>query len=137
VQELVKSRKEKNENENESEEKEEGEDHESEGTAAEREHAFTVEVRSIKEGVDSTPFLFQSFAKTDGSFIVNKMTHGDNIPVQISYWSDDLQRELISYLDTLGVNERLSSFIHQYLDRKETEENISVLEKFRDFVSSK
>lgn len=57
--------------------------------------------------------------------------------MSISYWNEDLQRELISYLDTIGVNERLASFIHQYVARKEIEENIIVLEKFRDFVANK
>jgi len=125
------------EGETEGEEKEEAVDQESEGTGEDREHAFTVEIKSAREGKDSKPFLFQCFAKTDGSFIVNKMTYSDHIPVQISYWSEDLQRELISFLDPLGINERLSYFIHQFLNRKETEENISVLEKFKDFVTGK
>jgi hypothetical protein len=57
--------------------------------------------------------------------------------VQISYWSEDLQRELIAYLEPLGVNERLSNFIHQYLTRRETEENVKILEDFREFVNAK
>lgn len=117
------------------EEGEEGEEGEAQGE--EREHSFTVELKSTKPGKEGQSFLFQCFAKNDGSFVVNKLTSGDHIPVQISYWNEDLQRELIQFLDPLGINERLSYFIHQYLNKKETEENIQVLEEFRDFVSGR
>jgi hypothetical protein len=123
------------EGEEKAEEGEEGEEAEAQGE--EREHSFTVEIKSTKPGKEGQSFLFQCFAKNDGSFVVNKLTSQDHIPVQISYWNEDLQRELIQFLDPLGINERLSYFIHQYLNKKETEENIKVLEEFRDFVGGR
>jgi len=117
-----------------------GEEEESENSQEEREHAFTVEIKATKaakEGATPQSFLFQCYAKNDGSFVVNKLTSGDRIPVQISYWNEELQRELLQYLDPMGINERLSYFIHQYLNRRETEDNISVLQEFRDFVAGR
>eukprot|EP00026_Physarum_polycephalum_P015146 Phypoly_transcript_15768.p1 GENE.Phypoly_transcript_15768~~Phypoly_transcript_15768.p1 ORF type:complete len:263 (+),score=49.34 Phypoly_transcript_15768:104-892(+) len=121
----------------ENEKTEEDEEETQSESADEREHSFTVELKPAKEGKDAKTFLLQCFAKNDGSFVVNKLTSGDYIPVQISYWSEDLQRELIAYLEPLGVNERLSNFIHQYLTRRETEENVKILEDFREFVNTK
>jgi hypothetical protein len=125
-----------------SDENEEGEAEESEdGTEEEgeeqedREHSFTVELKSTKPGKEKTSFIFQCFAKSDGSFVVTKMTCGnDLVPVNISYWNEDLQNQLIAYLDSFGINERLSFFIHQYISHKETADNISVLKLFSTFV---
>jgi len=122
---------EESETEVEGEEKEESESQDSE-SAEEREHAFTVEFKT-KTGTKN--FIFQCYARNDGSFVVNKLASGDYIPIAISYWPEDLQRELIAFLEPLAINERLSNFIHQYLTRKETEDNVKVLEDFRDFVS--
>jgi len=120
----------------EGEEKEEESEEEEETADESRDHQFTVEIKSTKPGKDKS-FLFACFAKSDGSFVVSKLASGDYIPVQIENWSEDLQRELISFLDKFSVNERLSYYIHQLLAQREVDDNIKVLEDFCELVTTK
>eukprot|EP01111_Echinosteliopsis_oligospora_P009332 TRINITY_DN271_c0_g1_i1.p1 TRINITY_DN271_c0_g1~~TRINITY_DN271_c0_g1_i1.p1 ORF type:complete len:268 (+),score=97.63 TRINITY_DN271_c0_g1_i1:109-912(+) len=127
------------EGEEQEEMEEEGEEEEGEGEEEDggyhREQPFTVEIKSSRPGQEGNVFLLQCFSRSDGAFVVAKLSEGEKIPVKIGNWPEELQRELITFLEPLGVNERLSYFIHQYVDRRETEDNISVLDKFREFLS--
>jgi len=118
-------------------EKEETEDEEAEGEEDrnKREQPFRIEISSVKAGKE-LKFLLNCFASSDGSFIVSELNVGDGkrIPVPIGQWNEDLQRELIQWLDTLGVNEKLSYFIHEHLDKRMHEDNLKTVEEFKDFI---
>jgi hypothetical protein len=117
-------------------EEDEGEEGEEMGQLK-REQPFTVEIKSNRVGREDQKILMNCFASSDGSFVVSELNSGNGkrIPVNIGDWSEELQRELIAYLDPMGINERLSYFIHQYLDRNQQEDNIKILQDFRQFVA--
>jgi len=112
----------------EAEEKQENEEEESSRT----DHPFRVEITDRKGNV----YAFNCFCSSDGSFIVSELNIGDGkrIPVQIASWSEDLQRELISWLEPHGVNERLSFFIHQYMDERAHSDALRTIQEFRQNV---
>lgn len=99
-----------------------------------REQPFRVEI--FDKNHSDKKVLLNCYAATDGSFIVSELNFGDGskIPIPISQWSEDLQRGLIQYLEPLGVNERLSYYIHQDLDEMTHKHNMEILKDFIKFV---
>jgi hypothetical protein len=125
------------EGEEREEQEEEGEEEGEEGGQLRREQPFTVEIKSNRIGREDQKILMNCFASSDGSFTVSELNSGNGkrIPVAIGDWSEELQRELLAYLDPLGINERLSYFMHQYLDRNQQEDNVKILQDFRQFLA--
>jgi len=78
-------------------------------------------------------------ASSDGSFLISELNTGESsktIPVQIGGWNEGLQLNLIKFVEPFGVTEKLSYFIHQWLDTKMHQDNTKILEEFLNFVKA-
>jgi len=128
--------KEEGEEKEEKDEKEENEEEEDE-EGVRNDQPFRVEITTNK-GAKEQKLLFNCYSSSDGSFIVSEMNWGDGkrIPISIGHWNEDLQRELIQWLEPLGINERLSYYIHQYIDKRTHEDNLKTLEDFKHFLAN-
>jgi len=120
------------------EEEEDGEEGamEDEGEKEEREQPFTVDITSSTKSGQENKVSFHCYASQSGSFTVSELNSGDGkkIPVQIAIWGEELQNQLILYMESVGINERLSHFIHQYLDQATQRDNVDILKDFKKFI---
>jgi len=97
-----------------------------------RDYPFTVELKRVKS---PETFTFSGNAQSDGALVVTTLTVDDCIPVQIALWSDEMQRELINYLDSFGIGEDLANFIDRFLMHRAAHDGVKVMRAFKEFVS--